>query len=595
MKKELITIKTLFGFEEILKEELQELGYKDIKTLNRAVQIEGTWEDVYRLNYRCRLAISVLVEIETFYIHKERDVYTQALKIDWPSYFDIDKTFAVKGAVFSNLFKHTQFPMLLIKDAIADSFRNKFDRRPDVNVRAPQVMFDVYIKDKAVTISLNTSGVPLFQRGYRQETGEAPMNEVLAAGILRLSGWDRKSTLIDPMCGAGTIAIEAALWAADIPAMIERTHYAFKNFKTYQPELWEKVRQEGNHRPVDLGFEILAYDIDGEMVQKARRNSRVAPIGNMISFERKDFLSLDPFEGGGTVICNPPYGERIGEEEEIIEFYEKIGDTFKQSFKGFNCWIISSNIDALKNVGLKTSSRIKVFNGNLECSFRQYPVFEGSYKELKKRENEDGEEIGQDDVSSPKSERTTSIRRPRRVEEEKPARRARATRTETPPVKEEPRREREESPRKETERPVRPKPASRASSGGKYSFSTPTPAPAIETETLKQEKVEESIEEKPVEVAETKSETKEVQASKYTQYDEPVTKPDSEIEASTEEVTEVEETKTIKEDKVETEVQQSKYTQYEEPTSTADSEIETSDEEPLSLKEKIERMKRKRK
>ncbi|MBW7868001.1 MAG: hypothetical protein H3C31_06730 [Brumimicrobium sp.] len=389
MQQELITIKTLFGFEEILKEELIELGYNNIEILNRAVRIKGTWEDVYRLNFRCRLAISVLVEIKTFFIHKEDDLYKEARKIDWTSYFKLDKTFAVKGAVFSNFFKHTQFPMLLIKDAIADTFRDKYNERPDVNIKSPQVMFDVYIKDKTVTISLNTSGLPLFQRGYRQETGEAPMNEVLAAGLLRLSGWDKKSTLIDPMCGSGTIAIEAALLAADIPAMIERTHYAFKNFNSFDEEIWEKVRNEANNRPKNLGFDIFAYDIDAEMVQKAKRNSRMAPIGNMVSFGRQDFLTLEAPVEKGTIICNPPYGERIGED--VSELYQGIGDHLKHAFSGYNCWLISSNEEALKNIGLKPSQKMKVFNGNLECSFRQYSMFEGSFKEFKEGKEGDKE------------------------------------------------------------------------------------------------------------------------------------------------------------------------------------------------------------
>src|SRR5690554_1495852 len=379
MKNLVITIKTLFGLEHALKEELIELGYTNLEVLNRAVQLKGSWEDVYRLNYRCRIAISVLVEISSFTIHNEDDLYKKSKKIDWTSFFDVNKTFAVKGAVFSTLFKHSQFPMLLVKDAIVDVFRDQYGERPNVNTKAPQVMFDVYIKDRSVTISLNTSGLPLFQRGWRQETGEAPMNEVLAAGILRLSGWDKKSTLIDPMCGAGTIAIEAALWAADIPSMIERTHYAFKNFKSYDEKAWEKVQAEGNKRPVDLGFEILAYDIDGEMIQKAKRNSKVAPIGNMIKFERQDALTLEAPTTSGTLICNPPYEERMGENVE--ELYEGLGNTFKHQFTGFNCWVISSNMDAFKHIGLRPDKRIKVFNGNLECSFRQFQIFEGTKRE----------------------------------------------------------------------------------------------------------------------------------------------------------------------------------------------------------------------
>ncbi|PWH84776.1 THUMP domain-containing class I SAM-dependent RNA methyltransferase [Brumimicrobium oceani] len=389
MKDLVITVKTLFGFEELLKDELNELGYDKVEVLNRAVQLNGNWEDVYRLNYRCRLAISVLVKVHSFNIYKEEDLYKAAKKIDWTAYFDVNKTFAVKGAVFSTIFTHTQYPFLVVKDAIADVFREKCDDvRPDVNLKSPQVMFDVYIKERNVVISLNTSGVPLFQRGYRQEVGDAPMNEVLAAGILRMSGWDRKSTLIDPMCGSGTIAIEAALWAADIPAMIERSHFAFKNFKSFDAEAWERVKAEGNSRPVKLGFDILASDIDGEMVKKARRNSRMAPIGNMVTWDIKDALELEAPDDKGIMICNPPYGERMGEEVE--ELYTAMGDLFKQKFLGYDCWVVSSNIDALKNIGLRPSRKIKVFNGNLECSLRQFQVFAGSKKYDNSEDEADG-------------------------------------------------------------------------------------------------------------------------------------------------------------------------------------------------------------
>lgn len=391
MKDLKITVKTLYGFEDILQEELKELGYDKTEKLNRAVQVKGDWEDVYRLNFRCRLAISVLVELASFYIQKEKDLYDEAKKIDWTSYFELEKTFAVKGAVFSNLFTHTQYPFLLVKDAIADVFREKYNARPNVNIKAPQVMFDVYIKEKSVTVSLNTSGIPLFQRGYRQEVGEAPMNEVLAAGLLRLAKWDKKSPLIDPMCGSGTLAIEAALLAADIPSMVERQHYAFKNFKSFDPEAWGKVQSEVNKRPVDLGFKIFASDVDAAMLQKAKRNSRMAPIGNMISFTVKDVFDLEPPSEKGLLICNPPYGERMGEEEDISELYQKLGDAFKNSFVGYDCWVISSNIDAIKSVGLKASRKIKVFNGNLECSFREFKVFEGSKKIKKTSEKEDEE------------------------------------------------------------------------------------------------------------------------------------------------------------------------------------------------------------
>lgn len=385
-----ITIKTLFGVEQTLQEELKELGYNEVTVLNRAVQLKGSWKDVYFLNLHLRCAISVLVELAKFRIRDEKDLYKQAMKIDWTSYFDVDKTFAVKGAVFSSLFSHTQFPYLLVKDAIVDTFRDKMGERPDVNIKTPQLMFDLYIKDQDVTLSFNTSGVPLYQRGYRSETGFAPINEVLAAAMIRMSGWDRKSTFIDPFCGSGTLLIEAALLATGIPSCIERQHFAFKNMKNFDAEYWQQLQDEvsskiKNWSTESLGFELLGSDIDAEMIFKAKRNLRGLPIARVVelsvnSFEENNYEGKAP----GVLICNPPYGERLhGDkgQDDIEEMYENMGSWFKKELSGFTCWVISSNEDALKAVGLKPSKKIKLFNGDLDCSFRAYQMFQGSHKE----------------------------------------------------------------------------------------------------------------------------------------------------------------------------------------------------------------------
>ena len=398
-----IVVKTLFGLEEILKKEIEDLGYTNVNVLNRAVELKGEWKDVYILNYKCRLAIAVLVKIEEFRIKNEDDLYKQAKKVDWTKYFDLKKTFAVKGAVFSELFNHTQFPMLLVKDAIADVFRDKFEERPNVNVKSPQVLFDVHIAaNNVVSISLNTSGAPLYQRGYRQGTGEAPLNEVLAAGLITLSGWDKKSTFIDPMCGSGTLVIEAALMAADIPAMVEREHYAFKNFTSFEPEVWEEVRNSANNRPIKLDFDIIGSDSDAEVLVKARRNARSAPVGNMVSFEIQEMKDMEVSSQKGTLICNPPYGERIGDE--IQELYTQMGDVFKNKLVGFDCWVISSNVEALKFLGLRPDRKIKLFNGSLECSFRKFAVYEGS-KRVRSADEADEEPLSNKPRTEPASEK----------------------------------------------------------------------------------------------------------------------------------------------------------------------------------------------
>ena len=374
----IITLKTFYGFEQVLSEELAELGYPVTATLNRAVQTKGNWRDVYFLNVHLRCALSVLVQIETFTIKSEDDLYKKCMKIDWTKYFDIDKTFAVKGAIYSDYFKHSQFPFLLVKDAIVDTFRNKMNDRPNVNTKKPQVMFDLYVNRHEVTISLNSSGAPLFHRGYREAAGLAPMNEVAAAGLIRMSGWDRKSAFVDPFCGSGTFLIEAALMAANIPATIERHHYAFKNFANFDESAWNEIQENITTRVTELPCKIVGSDINGEMVMKARRNLRRLPIGRFVEVNAANYNEVERPAETGVMICNPPYGERMGEE--IEELYEGIGDWMKTNMKGYDCWIVSSNTDAFKSVGLKPDMKLRVFNGSLECSFRKYTIYEGSKK-----------------------------------------------------------------------------------------------------------------------------------------------------------------------------------------------------------------------
>lgn len=391
MEQLTITIKTIFGVEEVLKEELNELGYNEVTVLNRAVQIQGTMSDVYYLNLHLRCAMSVLVEVKKFKIRDEQDLFKQCMKIDWTSYFDISKTFAVKGAIQSTLFTHTKFPFLLVKDAIVDTFRDKLGERPNVNIKTPQVVFDLYIKESQVTISLNTSGAPLYQRGYRTEVGEAPLNEVTAAALIRLSKWDRKSTFMDPFCGSGTLLIEAALLASGIPSNIDRQHYAFKNFIGFDSALWEKIQSEAIKTCKGFDFEILGSDIDSDMMMMAKRNLRGLPIGRFVNVTSNAFQDVKKPSDHGTIVCNPPYGERMGDG--IEEMYQELGDWFKNELKGWNCWVISSNEEGFKSVGLKPTTKVKLFNGDLECSFREFRIFDGFRKDFLKGQNEDSVNI----------------------------------------------------------------------------------------------------------------------------------------------------------------------------------------------------------
>ncbi|MDD2983375.1 MAG: THUMP domain-containing protein [Crocinitomicaceae bacterium] len=391
MEQLTITIKTIFGVEEVLKEELNELGYNEVTVLNRAVQIQGTMSDVYYLNLHLRCAMSVLVEVKKFKIRDEQDLFKQCMKIDWTSYFDISKTFAVKGAIQSTLFTHTKFPFLLVKDAIVDTFRDKLGERPNVNIKTPQVVFDLYIKESQVTISLNTSGAPLYQRGYRTEVGEAPLNEVTAAALIRLSKWDRKSTFMDPFCGSGTLLIEAALLASGIPSNIDRQHYAFKNFIGFDSAMWEKIQSEAIKTCKGFDFEILGSDMDSDMMMMAKRNLRGLPIGRFVNVTSNAFQDVKKPSDHGTIVCNPPYGERMGDG--IEEMYQELGDWFKNELKGWNCWVISSNEEGFKSVGLKPTTKVKLFNGDLECSFREFRIFDGFRKDFLKGQNEDSDSI----------------------------------------------------------------------------------------------------------------------------------------------------------------------------------------------------------
>ena len=379
-----ITLKTLFGLEQALVEELSELGFNDAKVLNRAVQVKGSWKDVYFLNLHSRLALTVLVEIAQFRIREEDDLYKKCMRVDWTEYFISSKTFAIKGAIHSTFFKHSQYPFLVVKVAIVDTFRDKLNTRPDVDVKNAQVVFDLYINNDVVTLSLNTSGQPLYMRGYRTETGEAPINEVLAAGLLRLAKWDKQTPLLDPFCGSGTILIEAALYATGIPSTIERHHYAFKNFKNYNAKLWEEVHEAevAKARQIrSLPVQIMGGDLSDEMVLKARRNFRALPFGRFIDIKACDFADFKNFDfEKGMVITNPPYGERL--KDDMSELYDRVGTWMKHSLPGFDCWMITSSEEGLKSTGLKPSAKIKLFNGNLECSYRKYSIFKGSKKEL---------------------------------------------------------------------------------------------------------------------------------------------------------------------------------------------------------------------
>jgi putative N6-adenine-specific DNA methylase len=278
--------------------------------------------------------------------------------------------------------------MLLLKDAIADFFMDKFGSRPDVDTKTPNVVFDIHISGQDCTVSLNSSGAALFQRGYRKGTGLAPLNEVVAAGLILLSGWDKKSNFIDITCGSGTLPIEAALMANGIPPNISRKQYAFQNWPDYDQQLWKDIYDAAPKIPKrDLDFKIIGSDTDGDVILKARENVKALPLSKTVTFEVKDFADVKAPEGGGILICNPPYGERL-DDYAIWDLYKSLGDFFKKSCPGYDCWVLSSNFDAFKRIELKPSKKIQVYNGSLSCDYRKYEIFKGSLVEHKYGEQE---------------------------------------------------------------------------------------------------------------------------------------------------------------------------------------------------------------
>ena len=374
-----LTAKTLFGLEKILMLELSSLGAGNIQALNRAVTFEGDRYMLYKANYCLRTALSVLVQIAVFRIRSADDLYRRCQKIDWSLYLDSNKTFAVVPVVNSPLFSHTGFAGLRLKDAVADWFRAKTGSRPSVDTDNPDILINLHISNDLVTVSLDSSVIPLYKRGYRKEQGAAPMNEILAAGIVMNSGWDAQVPLIDPMCGSGTIPIEAALFASNTPPGKFRKSFGFQKWRDYDQDLFFRMKEETESNVRPCKGMIFASDVSEEAVEMSRANIRSAGLSDMIALTVNDFRDLKLLAEAGVIIMNPPYGQRI-RTEDSNEFYGMIGTKLKHGFPGYDAWIISSDKEALKHVGLKPSGKTALFNGALECLLVNYKLYQGSKK-----------------------------------------------------------------------------------------------------------------------------------------------------------------------------------------------------------------------
>ena len=371
--------KTLYGLEKVLSEELISLGAGNVQTANRAILFEGDKSLLYRVNYSVRTALSVLMPIADFRIRSKEDLYKGGSKIEWDRFMDIDDTFSIVPVINSPHFGHTGYAGLIIKDAIADYFRNKTGRRPSVDTTNPGVLINLHISNDNVTISLDSSVVPLYKRGYRQEQTVAPLNEVLAAGILLLSGWNVSSTLTDPMCGSGTIPIEAGLIASKIPPGKFRQFFGFQKWKDFDEDLFEKIKIECNSQIGLSPVKIFGSDISEETLKFAKANVARAGLSDVITLEKSDFKDLKSIDEHGYLFLNPPYGQRI-KPEEIDMLYGMIGTTLKHNFPGTTAWLITSNKESLKHIGLKPKEKYTLFNGALECVLLKYEMYTGTKK-----------------------------------------------------------------------------------------------------------------------------------------------------------------------------------------------------------------------
>lgn len=378
-KKYKMVAKTFKGLEEVLYNELIAIGATSVKKGIRMVEFEGDKEMMYRANFYLRTALRILKPISNFKAQDEDELYLAVKKTDWSAFFDVKSTFAVDSVVNSKYFSHSKYVALKVKDAIVDQFRDKFGKRPYVETDDPDVRISVHITNDLCTISLDSSGESLHKRGYRIKATKAPLNEVLAAGMILLSGWDGKSVFIDPMCGSGTILIEAAMIAHNIPPGIYRNRFGFENWNDFDDDLLQKIYDEDSQNE-DINTPILGYDVSEVAIRIAEENCKNAGLHRMISLQIKDIEQLVPENTSkGVVVTNPPYGERLVKDE-IEVFYKMMGDQFKNNFANYAVWLLSSNMSAIKNIGLHPDQKLTLYNGPLECKFLKYSIYQGSKK-----------------------------------------------------------------------------------------------------------------------------------------------------------------------------------------------------------------------
>lgn len=373
--------KTFMGLEPVLAKELTQMGANNVQIGRRMVSFTGDKETMYRANFQLHTAIRILKPIKHFKAKSADDVYEEVKKIDWTNYLSLEKTFSVDSVVFSEEFRHSKFVSYKVKDAIVDQFREKTGKRPNISVSNPDIRLNMHIAEDQCTLSLDSSGESLHRRGYRQESVEAPLNEVLAAGMILMTGWHGETDFIDPMCGSGTLLIEAALIAHNMAPGLFRKEYAFEKWPDYDQELFDTIYNDDSQER-EFEHHIYGYDVDIKAVNTARINVKAAGLTKDITVEEADFKDFTQPANKSIIITNPPYGERISTPN-LLATYKMIGERLKHQFVNNDAWILSYREECFEQIGLKPSIKIPVFNGSLECEFRKYQIFDGKMKEFK--------------------------------------------------------------------------------------------------------------------------------------------------------------------------------------------------------------------
>ena len=369
--------KTFFGFEEILVKELQMLGAQDVEPGVRMVSFKGDRGFMYKANLALRTALKILKPIYSFKARDEQSLYKGISGVNWSKFINANQTFVIDATVHSDYFNHSEFVSQKCKDAIVDQFRERTGQRPSIDKAFPDLRINIHIDKDQVSVALDTSGNSLHQRGYRTATNIAPINEVLAAGILLLSGWEGQGNFLDPMCGSGTFLAEAAMIACNIPANINRKEFAFEKWKDWDNDLFDQIVDSLLKKVREFHYTIKGFDKAPSAIKKAIDNIKNANLEEYITVEEQNFFDSEKTTQGPLhVVFNPPYDERL--DIHMEEFYKNIGNTLKKSYPDTNAWFITANLEALKYVGLKPSRKIKLFNGSLEARLVKYEMYEGS-------------------------------------------------------------------------------------------------------------------------------------------------------------------------------------------------------------------------